>query len=62
MTNIPAPTDLIETEVLIIGCGIAGCTAAINLADAGVPVTVVTRARAPEDSNCLLYTSPSPRD
>ena len=51
MTNIPAPADLIETEVLIIGCGIAGCTAALNLADAGVPVTVVTRARAPEDSN-----------
>jgi L-aspartate oxidase len=47
MTNIPGPADLIETEVLIIGCGIAGCTAAIKLADAGVPVTVVTRARAP---------------
>ncbi len=44
-------TNLLETEVLIIGSGIAGCTTALTLADAGVPVTVVTRARAPEDSN-----------
>ncbi|MEZ4869959.1 MAG: L-aspartate oxidase [Caldilineaceae bacterium] len=44
-------TDLLETDVLIIGCGVAGCTTALTLADAGVQVTVVTRARAPEDSN-----------
>lgn len=44
-------TDLLETEVLILGCGIAGSTAALTLADAGVPVTVVTRARAPEETN-----------
>lgn len=31
-------TDLLETEVLILGCGIAGSTAALTLADAGVPV------------------------
>ncbi|MBE2199585.1 MAG: L-aspartate oxidase [Anaerolinea sp.] len=43
--------DIHETEVLIIGCGIAGGTAALQLAEAGVPVTVVTRARAPEESN-----------
>ena len=46
-------TDHIETDVLIIGSGIAGCTAALTLADAGKPVTVVTRAKAPEDSNTL---------
>ena len=46
-------SDLIETDVLIIGCGIAGGTAALQLADAGVAVTVVTRAREPEDSNTL---------
>lgn len=43
--------DIHETEVLIIGCGIAGGTATLQLAEAGVPVTVVTRARAPEESN-----------
>ncbi len=43
--------DLIESEVLIIGCGIGGGTAALALADAGVPVTVVTRGRAPESAN-----------
>lgn len=56
--------ETIESEVLILGCGIAGATAALTLADAGVPVTVVTRARAPEDTNTLwaqggiIYTSP----
>ena len=43
--------ELIETEVLIIGCGIGGGTAALALADAGVPVTVVTRGKAPESAN-----------
>ncbi len=44
-------TDALITEVLIIGSGIAGTTTALLLADAGVPVTVVTRARKPHDSN-----------
>ena len=48
---IEMTTDLLETEVLIIGCGIAGGTAALTLADAGVPVTVVTRGKAPETTN-----------
>jgi len=43
--------DWLETEVLIIGCGIAGNVAALQLADAGVPVTVVTRAHEPQESN-----------
>ena len=43
--------DRIETEVLIIGCGIAGSVAALQLAEAGVPVTVVTRALEPQESN-----------
>jgi L-aspartate oxidase len=47
-------TDLIETDVLIIGCGVAGGTVALRLADAGVPVTVVTRAVDPNDSNTHL--------
>jgi L-aspartate oxidase len=43
--------ELIETDVLIIGCGVAGGTVALRLADAGVPVTLVTRAADPNDSN-----------
>ena len=34
-----AVPELIETEVLIIGCGVAGGTVALRLADAGMPVT-----------------------
>ena len=44
-------TELIETDVLIIGCGVAGGTVALRLADMGVPVTVVTRAADPNDTN-----------
>ena len=43
--------DHYETEVLIIGCGIAGGIAALELADAGISVTVVTRSQQPEESN-----------
>jgi L-aspartate oxidase len=44
-------TDPLSTEVLILGSGIAGATTALALADAGIPVTVVTRATRPEESN-----------
>ena len=44
-------SELIETEVLIIGCGVAGGTVALRLADAGIAVTVVTRAAEPNDTN-----------
>jgi L-aspartate oxidase len=41
-----------ETDVLIIGCGIAGVTAALELSqERGRRVTVITRADDPEDCN-----------
>jgi L-aspartate oxidase len=40
-----------ETEVLVIGTGIAGCTAAWELAEKGIPVTMVTKATDPYESN-----------
>src|SRR4051794_27372051 len=43
--------DLIETDVLVIGCGIAGGTAALKLAEAGVRVALITRSFETSDSN-----------
>ncbi len=43
--------ELIETDILIIGCGIAGSTTALMLADAGYHVTAITRTQRPEESN-----------
>ncbi len=45
--------DYLETDVLIIGCGIAGGIAALQLAEAGIHTTVVTRADKAEESNTL---------
>ena len=42
-----------ETEVLILGSGIAGLTAAIKFAEKGVKVTIVSREARPELSNTL---------
>jgi L-aspartate oxidase len=47
-------SELLETDVLIIGCGVAGGTVALQLADAGIPVTIVTRATDPHNSNTNL--------
>jgi len=44
-------SDLIQTDVLIIGCGIAGGTAALALAQAGVRVTLITRSHEPANTN-----------
>jgi L-aspartate oxidase len=41
----------LSIEVLVLGCGIGGAVAALTLADAGVPVTVVTRAESATESN-----------
>lgn len=42
--------ECIQTDVLIIGCGIAGGTAALTLADKGISVTVITRSKEPQES------------
>jgi L-aspartate oxidase len=39
------------TEVLVLGTGIAGCTAALAAAREGAEVTLVTRAREPWETN-----------
>lgn len=40
-----------KTDILIIGCGIAGGTAALKLADAGKQVILITRAEHSYESN-----------
>jgi L-aspartate oxidase len=40
--------DTLETDVLVVGSGIAGCAAALAAARAGADVTVATKATAPE--------------
>lgn len=58
------PEECIETDVLVIGTGIAGCIAALELADAGIHVTLVTRCAQPAESNTMyaqggiIYTGP----
>lgn len=41
----------LETEILVIGSGIAGCTAAIEAARRGFDVVVVTSSTEPEESS-----------
>lgn len=43
--------EVLNTDVLIIGSGVAGATTALTLADAGVPVTMVTRAKHAHNTN-----------
>ena len=44
-------SEPIRSDVLILGCGIAGGTAALELAEAGLRVVIVTRASDAEESN-----------
>lgn len=37
-----------DADLLIIGAGVAGCTAALEAADAGLQVILITNAKAPE--------------
>lgn len=44
-------TRCMEADVLVLGCGIAGASAALLLAEAGLSVVVVSQASDPEESN-----------
>ncbi len=46
-------SEPLRSDVLILGCGIAGGTAALELAEAGLRVVIVTRAERAEESNTL---------
>ncbi|QGU03800.1 L-aspartate oxidase [Corynebacterium comes] len=50
MLATPAPTWQRATGVVIIGSGAAGLTAAVHLAEAGVPAMLLTRATDPTES------------
>jgi len=43
--------ELYQSDVLIIGSGIAGATAALELADQNMSVLLITRAEKPQESN-----------
>ena len=43
--------ELLHADVLIIGSGIAGCAAALTLADSGVDVLIVTRTEDVSETN-----------
>lgn len=49
----PSGPDFLETDVLVLGSGIAGGVAALQLASAGLSVVIVTRADRPEESNTV---------
>ena len=46
-----------KPQVIVVGGGAAGLTAGIMAARNGAAVTILE-----QNENCLLYTSPSPRD
>ena len=43
--------DVISSDLLVIGCGIAGASAALEAAKRGLTVNIVTQAERPEESN-----------
>ena len=70
--------EIIETDVVIIGGGPAGCTCALYTSRSNLKTVILDKNPSvgalaithqianypgvPVDISCLLYTSPSPRD
>lgn len=50
---ISSDADCIESDVLVLGCGIAGGVAALQLASSGASVILATLADRPEESNTV---------
>ncbi|WP_461031084.1 FAD-dependent oxidoreductase, partial [Streptomyces sparsus] len=48
--DAPAPSWAIDADVVIVGSGVAGLTAALRCADAGLRVVLVTKARLDDGS------------
>ena len=61
-------THRLSSQVLIIGAGIAGCTAALTLADAGCEVTLITGGQQSDGGNSelaqggIIYKAPDTDD
>ena len=51
MKNATDESSLIQSDVLVIGCGIAGASAALEAAQHGLTVNIVTKAERLEESN-----------
>jgi L-aspartate oxidase len=45
------PSNRLKTDVLVIGCGISGASAALAAAKSGLKVIVITKNASPEDAN-----------
>lgn len=49
-------TDAVSTDVLVVGCGIAGLSAAVTALQAGAQVTIIERARKEERGGNTRWT------
>jgi aspartate oxidase len=54
INNSNNQNNIIKTDLLVIGSGVAGCTAALQAADLGKKVIILSSAINPLDSNSYL--------
>ena len=66
MSHPASPTLARTAPIHVVGGGLAGTEAAWQIAQAGLPVVLSemrpVRQSPAHHTDCLLYTSPSPRD